>query len=293
VCAKYSASGGAHGSSRFSKFAKFQVRPKSGWNARWLMEQHEKSQSHRIACGRSGDRFETNVDQAQPQPLACPPALGSDNPVSLQDTELLKGNVPSPAEWKDAWAFLSERCSLRKEARLFGKRSGVCGVENSRRKRHRRQLIVMAEALRKRIRKALSQATSISLALDEAKYRKIIRFRADLPSAQRSGSLWRHAGASGFCFSGVLGILDCSKKHASDFENDHAVTAVKQLDAFLTEFCTPLGRGDRGRPQLLACDEELRAHLLNTVTSIAAAGASKERRAAFLVARDLFPTSSS
>ena len=88
--------------------------------------------------------------------------------------------------------------------------------------------------MRRKIRKVLLHATSISLALDECKYRKVVRFRADLPDRKRrgAGSLWRLVGASGFCLSGVLGLLDCSKKHASDFEEDHAVTAVKQLSDF-------------------------------------------------------------
>ena len=121
--------------------------------------------------------------------------------------------------------------------------------------------MVMAEVMRRRIRKVLQQATSISIALDEFKSRKIIRFRADLPSAQ-SGSPWRHVCASGYSLSGVLGILSCSKKHASDFEDDHAVTAVKQLDALFSKFCTPLGRvrGRRGA-EPLACDSELKAHI--------------------------------
>jgi len=127
--------------------------------------------------------------------------------------------------------------------------------------------------------------------MDECKYRKIIRYRADVPSGNQAepGSTWRHVGASGFSHSGVLGILDCSKKHASDFEEDHAVTAVKQIDAFLTTFCTPLGRiqGRRG-VQPLACDLALKAHVMKTVNCLSADGASKERRAVFLAARDLF-----
>ena len=46
---------------------------------------------------------------------------------------------------------------------------------------------------------------------------------------------------------GVLGVFDCSKKHAADFEDDHAVAAAKQSDAVLTTFCTPRGRGGGGR----------------------------------------------
>ena len=41
--------------------------------------------------------------------------------------------------------------------------------------------------------------------------------------------------------------------------------------------------------QPLACDEELSAHVLRAVTSTSAYGASKDRRAVFRAARDIFP----
>ena len=190
-----------------------------------------------------------------PQRLACPgimcQAKASDQALpassTVDDAALLRGNAPSQAEWKDAWAELSEAVSMRKIGRMMtekkartsgGGGGGVCAA-NRIRKRRRKQLLVMAEVTRRRIRKALSRATSISLALDESKYRKIVRFRCDVPSRRRDRSRWR--GASGFSYSGVLGLLDCSKKHASDFEEDHAVTAVAHLDSFLTKCCTPLG----------------------------------------------------
>ena len=76
---------------------------------------------------------------------------------------------------------VSEAVSLRKIGRMTEKKvgtsggggGGVCGA-NRIRKRRRKQLLVMAEVTRRRIRKALSRATSISLALDESKYRKIV-----------------------------------------------------------------------------------------------------------------------
>ena len=71
----------------------------------------------------------------------------------------------------------------------------------------------------------LWEATSISLAIDESKYSKIVSFRADLPSASSArlgpGSQWRQVGAAGFSQSGVLGVIDCSKKHATDFEDGY------------------------------------------------------------------------
>ena len=294
VCATFAEAHGARRGSRWSKFAKFDVRPKDGVAARKVIQVHADRMSHRLACGlrrRSPARKEP-----VPQPLACPAAFpaeqAADSAEAIADLALLKGSAPSPAEWVDAWATLSDRVSLRSAARVFGKQHpDSVGFNNNRsRKRQRRQLQMMAEVVRVRIRKMLAQASSISIALDESKYRKIIRFRADLPVAHSSISLGSHVGASGFSLSGVLGLLDCSKKHASDFEEDHAVSAVKQLDGFLTTFCTPLGRmrGRRG-PQPLACDYALKRHIVRTVTCVAADGASKERRAVFLAARDLFP----
>ena len=269
-----------------------------------MIEQHQESRSHRMATGQlkaikaSGRRRKRRVDTSSPrQTLSWPELWHSDASLdrATEDDALLKGNVPSAHDWKDAWSLLTERCSLRAGARMFEKKHGQVKadpLEHKKRKRYRRQLRTMAELIRRRIREVLRQATSISLSLDEWKYQKIIRFRADLPSRQRgsSGSLWRHVGASGFCAAGVLGILDCSKKHAEDFEEDHAITAVKQLDDFLTRFCTPLGRVPRRRaPQPLACDEALKKHILEKVFCIAADGAAKERRAVFLTARELFP----
>ena len=171
------------------------------------------------------------------------------------------------------------RCHSARRSHEAKKELRSIAVANRARKRQRQQLCVMAEVHRNKIRKVLKEATSISLALDEAKYRKIVRYRCDVPSAQSCGraNLGRNVGASGFSHSGVLGILDCSKKHASDFEADHAVTAMKQLDSFLTQFCTPLGPSGRrrGMPQPLACDHELKEHIAKAVTSSATASRLK------------------
>ena len=294
VCAEYAATGRKLENARFSKIATFQLRPTSGFHARYVIERHHASEAHRVASGAKRKLPETSSVAPRPQPLADATVCPTERPVviSAEDAAILKGNVPSPAEWVDAWAVLSETVSLRKGGRISEKTLGTPGVRHRKRKRYRQQLQVMAEVMRRKIRKVLLHATSISLALDECKYRKVIRFRADLPDRKRrgAGSLWRFVGASGFCLSGVLGLLDCSKKHASDFEEDHAVTAVKQLSDFLAKFCTPRGRirGRRGA-QLLACDHELKAHVMNTVKCVAADGASKERRAVFLALRDLFP----
>ena len=177
--------------------------------------------------------------------------------------------------------MLSETSSVRKCARVRRKQVSTGDPPmGTIRQRTRKQLCVMAEVLRVETREVLRNATSISLSLDESKYRKVVRYRADAP-APVVGGVAQNVGASGYSRSGVLGILDCSKSHAAEFEEDHAAMAVKQLGSFLTKFCTPPGRGRRTSLPL-ACDEVLKSHVLATVTSIAADGASKERRAVFL-----------
>ena len=104
--------------------------------------------------------------------------------------------MPSPAEWKDAWAELSELCSLRKIGRVTEKKAGTAsgvGGMNRIRKRRRKQLAVMAEVTRRRIREALWRATSITLALDESKYRKIVFTAAEaLAASLRSNPAASH-----------------------------------------------------------------------------------------------------
>ena len=244
------------------------------------------SASHRHAAGVKRCREEFSPE---PLPLACDAASLSDKTeeVAAADAALLRGNVPSAAEWRDAWALLSETSALRKCARVRRKQFSTADpTEERTRKRRRKQLRVMAEVLRVETRDVLRNATSISLSLDESIYRKVVRYRADKPAPGGGGA--RNVGASGYCHAGVLGILDCKKSHAAEFEEDHAVTAVKQLGSFLTKFCTPMGRGRR-KAVPLACDESLKSHVMRTVTSFSADGASKERRFLFLAARELFP----
>ena len=291
ACAEYLASGRKCDGARCSKFATFQVRPKTRKWAKFLIEQHHGRKSHRAACGAG--RKEPKMAAVPPQPLACPATCPSEGlgALSAEDAALLKGNVPSLSEWRAAWAVISEAVAIRQASRIEDKRrSSNAHTVNRTRKRYRKQLCVMADVI---ISRAFGQARSISLSLDERKYRNIVRVRADLPSAARSdrtGSSWRQVCASGFSYSGVLGALDCSKKHALDFEDDHAVTAVKQIGVCSTKFCTSLGRVPGVRQiQRQARDEGLKTHVMSTVLSLAADGASKERRALFLAARDMFP----
>ena len=89
---------------------------------------------------------------------------------------------------------------------------------------------IMAEARREVIRKDLRKATFICLCMDDRKYQKIIRFRCDAPEKP-------------FVRRGVLGVMTLANSSTEDFEEDHALIAVRKLDAFLNRLLHPFEVG--------------------------------------------------
>ena len=123
----------------------------------------------------------------------------------------------------------------------------------------------------------LREAASITLALDKGKYKRVVRFRCDTPMPVVDGE---PAVAKG-----VLGIVDCSHASAADFEEDHAIKAMRKVDGLITTFFAHLwARG--GQP--LAPDLCLKEHILKNVRALAADGASEERRALARAAKLIF-----
>ena len=117
VCAAYLASGRKCSGGRIRQFATFQVRPRWRAEARMLIERHHGSKSHRVASGTSRTRHESRHEKAaraKPQPLASPIAcpFSSVGEASAEDAALLKGDVPSPGEWQEAWAAVFSRGML-------------------------------------------------------------------------------------------------------------------------------------------------------------------------------------
>ena len=188
----------------------------------------------------------------------------------LDDKQLLKGRVPQPDDWVKAWADCTEKIEFRKQERLEGKREGEI-LPNFRRIR-RKQIRIMAEARRMDIRQELSEATAITLAMDVRLYQKLIRYRCDAPNEP-------------FVRRGILCVMGLKNSAVGDFEEDHALVAVRKLECALNKLCTPIRkRGDQ--EQVLF---ELKEHVRKTVKVCVVDGASKERRALELAAKDLFP----
>ena len=144
----------------------------------------------------------------------------------------------------------TEFLSLRKQERLRKKKNALLEkkkISRQNRKAARKLVMVMAEVKREEIRENIANATSISVALDETKGRKIVRIRGDRPTRP-------------FTFDAVLGMygtsyLPAKKKTIgaasgaveSAIQEDHAQHAAKELDAFLKRFFTPLASRKRGR----------------------------------------------
>ena len=140
------------------------------------------------------------------------------------DKSLLKGRVPQVDNWVDAWAESTEQVSFRKQARIWSKKE--CARARNLRQIRRKQLEIIAEVRRQDIREQLRRATDIGLSMDERRYLKVVRYRCDAPTKP-------------FVHRGVLGVLSLEKSALGDFEEDHAVIAVRKMDLFLTKFCTP------------------------------------------------------
>ncbi len=185
-------------------------------------EHQQRPASHRHAAGVRRARVCGEEISHEPLPLACDESSSSSRTeVEAADAAtLLRGKVPTAAEWRAGWALLSEASSLRKGARMRRKHLSTTAEseEERTRKRRRKQLRVMADVLRVRIREVLRNATSICLSLDESRYVKIVRYRADVPAPGGERGVVRNVWASGYCHAGVLGILDCQKGHAAEFE---------------------------------------------------------------------------
>ena len=128
----------------------------------------------------------------------------------------------------------------------------------------------MAEVRREDIREELRSATVISLSMDDRENNKVVRYRCDAPQEP-------------FVRSGILGVLNLDNSALGDFEEDHALIALRKLDSFIERVGTPFGRA--GRP--LATDLGLKEHILKVARVFVADRASTERRACFLAVQEV------
>ena len=103
---------------------------------------------------------------------------------------------------------------------------------------------VMAEVLRRRTRKHFSQASAITVMLDDRKAYRLIRYKCDAPRNMLDGPVppdWRGA------VSGVVGVLRrggaSAKKRASDLDEDHSQAMAKSVLLAFRRIATIPGEG--------------------------------------------------
>ena len=94
LCAQYWAAGRkeashsySYSSARFSKWANFDIHPSCRLMAKFLIEQHQETRSHRIATGQlkaSGRRRKRRVDTPSPQSCAQPGGESSCQTLATQ-----------------------------------------------------------------------------------------------------------------------------------------------------------------------------------------------------------------
>lgn len=90
-------------------------------------------------------------------------AVGVESSQENARDSIWRGRVPQLEEWRDAWADTSSFMAFRKQEKIATKKQSQQAA--SLRKRRRKMLAVQAELVRRRIRKTLRHASSITLAL--------------------------------------------------------------------------------------------------------------------------------
>ena len=117
------------------------------------------------------------------------------------------------------------------------------------------------------MRQALTAARCISFARDSRGEYKVLRFRCD-------------TRRSPYRMDGIIGIFHCGDSSISEAGDDHGVRMLRNLQACIAEFWTPLGG------QCLV--EEHRA-MLAKVVCLASDGCPPERKMLFLAVQSICP----
>ena len=219
----------------------------------------------RVGAHLASDNHKANVQalfskEAHMAKLA--PVVGPGDAVG----EVFRGKVPQPLDWMDVWASTTSAIAFRKQDRLEDKLNPPDRRKKLLRRTRTKMVGRMAEAVRAGQRKSIREATTMSIAVDERRRKKILRFRADAPDPP-------------YVVNGVLGVLGGAVASPGEAQKDHAQKGVESMEAFLRRFCTTGG----------AFDQALFDHALAITRVLASDGASSQRREIFAQSRALFP----
>ena len=250
------------------KWGRFEVRGQDALQA-CNIKQHCRSTVHRTAerCFRCPDAPVVEFLQQQPG-----------------DEDLLRGNVPQPEDWLRAWrcckttsSFSAAQEQGTTEHYISGGNHGTGDPRQpATRKAIRKMVSAMAEAVRASQRDILRKARSVSIAVDDRKDFRLIRFRCDYVNVNSvSGN--QHS---------ATGILSCRRlggcaswQAIEDFDQDKSRDMADSILRAIDAFCTVDG----------ALDVSLRDHIVQNVRHFIADGGSSAQRAGRMLARGDFP----
>ena len=189
--------------------------------------------------------------------LAVAAHLAPDKPVSMllqatmNDDQLLSGAVPQPADWLRTWRVCMNPMSWAQAADQAQTEHYIAQIRERAVKPRAVQSMVscMKEALRRKKRQWLREATWIFLGFDDKNGRKLLRFKCDAPGASTPGSdadkdahardpTWLRYGAR----IGVVGCMPMGITHElKDYERDYAERTCEEVVGLLKRLCTPAG----------------------------------------------------
>ena len=169
--------------SRMSKWASYSVRRVNAD----IIRAHSSTISHREAA-RSFSQPQIHLNLS---PKCVAFGTEAETNQLKEDLKLVKGRVPQPEQWVDAWARSSSLISFRKMERVDRKKGLADGCRNLRRIQMK-CVLIMAEVVRQEKRQTLRKAASITVACDDCGAFKVLRYRCDC-----DGPPWRVDGIIG------------------------------------------------------------------------------------------------
>ena len=246
-----------------SKWARFEVRSRNAMGAEHV-RQHLLATCHKLAVSVF----------LRPD---CP--LTEMCQEDQADDELLRGAVPQPADWLRVWRAMKTPTSFHSAASSSQTEHFIRSMRARPvpRKAFAQMAAVLAESLRCTKRQWLSEASSISLSMDDKADYRVVRFKCDAGAPPPAGEAVRvgwHAVPPRGRHRGILAVVrnaGLSRRQIEDFDEDRSLDAAESIVRAITTFCTPLGE---------ECDQELRSHILLHTRIFTADGGPKEQKAA-------------
>ena len=165
--------------------------------------------------------------------------------ATADDDRLLSGSVPQPQDWLRAWRMSRDPRSWQAAEHDDITSNFICKIRSMpvQRKGWKKLCVTMAEVLRDRKRKALKEATTISIAFDDKNSRKLLMFKCDTPGTPSRSCL--DADPTLLPYGARLAMIGCMPPDLpgmSEYDDDYARRTAGQVVKLFEKLCCP-GRG--------------------------------------------------